>query len=130
MRKVHSPYNWASIDLTRPAHDIAQELGCAVSLVYRARKRMGVDVPNMSRGKIGNKGGGARPGNQNRKEKTLADAMTPYQLRLPRDIIEAVKAEAARTNTTASDVIRLALITYLKREAPHGTEETQKPLNS
>lgn len=125
MRKVHSPYDWTSVDLTRPAHDIAQELGCAVSLVYRARKRLGVDVPNMSGGKIGNKGGGARPGNQNRKGKTLADAMTPYQLRLPRDIIEAVKAEAARTNTTASDVIRLALTAHLKHEEAHGAEETQ-----
>lgn len=128
MRKVHSPYDWASIDLTRPASDIAQELGCAVSLVYRARKRMGVGVPNCAGGK--RQGAGPKKGTRNRLGKTLADAMTPYQLRLPRDIIEAVKAEAARTNTTASDVIRLALTAYLKCEAPHGTEEAQKPLNS
>jgi uncharacterized protein YjcR len=121
--KKRKNIRWSLVDLTRPAAEIADELDCDVSLVYRARKRAGIVMPNMSGGKIGNKGG-APMGNQNRKGKTLMDAMTPYQLRLPRKIIELIKDEAKRSNTTASDVIRLALISHLKLDA-NGTEETQ-----
>ena len=127
MKKRHTHIKWSLIDLTRPASELAEELGVTVATIYRKRKELGIIVPNMSGGKIGNKGG-APIGNQYRKGKTLADSMKPYQLRLHPDIIDRIQTEAKRTHTTASEVVRLALVAYLHKAEQHGTEETEKPL--
>jgi predicted DNA-binding protein len=49
--------------------------------------------------------------------------MKPYQIRLHPDLIERIQAEAKRTRTTASEVVRLALVAYLHKAEQHGTEE-------
>lgn len=123
MKKKSPHIKWSLVDLTRPATELAQELGVSLPAVYAARKRLGIEAPNLAGGKLGNNGGGPRYGNQNRKGKTLADSMKPYQLRLHPDIIERIQAEAKRTRTTASEVVRLALVAYLHKAEQHGTEE-------
>lgn len=123
MQKRHSHIKWSLVDLTRPASELAEKLGVSLNAVYNARKRLGIEAPNLAGGKIGNKGGGPRYGNQNRKGKTLADSMKPYQLRLHPDLIERIQTEARRTRTTASEVVRLALVSYLHKAEQYGTEE-------
>jgi hypothetical protein len=123
MKKYAPRIKWSLVDLTRPAPELAQELGVHVNAVYNARKRLGIEAPNLAGGKPGNNGGGPRYGNQNRKGKTLADSMKPYQLRLHPDLIERIQAEARRTRSTASEVVRLALVAYLHKAEQHGTEE-------
>lgn len=126
MKKKSPHIKWSLVDLTRPATELAQELGVSLPAVYAARKRLGIETPNLAGGAM--PGAGAPAGNQNRKGKTLADAMKPYQLRLHPDLIERIQTEAKRTRTTASEVVRLALVAYLHKAEQHGTEETKKPL--
>ena len=116
--------SWSLVDLTRPAAELAEELGCNVLAVYRARQRLGIVVPKISGGARPG-AGGPRFGNQNRKGKTLPDSMTQYQLRIPPALLDAIKKEAKRTHTTASEVIRLAIVAHLHRIQHGATEETQ-----
>lgn len=120
--------SWSLVDLTRPAAELAEELGVNVQTIYRVRHKLGIAAPNLSGGKPGNKGGGAREGAGRPKGSRNADSMTQYQLRIPPDILNAVKAEAKRTRTTASEVIRLAIVSHLNR-VEHGAEEKKESFN-
>ena len=53
--------DWSEVDLTRPAKDIADELGVALQSVYRKRKELKVNVPHASSGPRP-MCGGAKPG--------------------------------------------------------------------
>lgn len=130
MKKRSANIRWSLVDLLRPASELAEELGVHVNAIYNARRRLGIQAPNLAGGKPGNNGGGPRYGNQNRKGKTLPESMKPYQLRLHPGLIERIQAEAKRTRTTSSEVIRLALIAYLHKVEQHGTEEAEKPLDT
>ena len=130
MQKRLKRIKWSLVDLTRPASELAEELGVSLNAIYNARKRLNIEAPNLAGGKIGNNGGGPRYGNQNRAGKTLPDAMKPYQLRLHPDLIERIQNEAKRARTTASEVVRLALVAYLHKAEQHGTEKEKEPLNS
>lgn len=126
MQKRSKRIKWSLVDLTRPASELADELGISLAAIYNARKRLGVEAPSLAGG-AREGAGGPRYGNQNRKGKTLPGSMKPYQIRLHPDLIERIQTEARRTRTTASEVVRLALVAYLHKAEQHGTEE-KKPL--
>ena len=128
MQKRHTHIKWSLVDLTRPASELAEELGVTVATIYRKRKELGIVVPNMSGGKIGNKGG-ARPGNQNRAGKYKEDAHVQYQIRIKPSLLEQVKSYAKRRSLPVSEVFRLALVAYLNAEHQHGAEEEKESLN-
>lgn len=113
---------WSLVDLTRPASELAAELGTTRQAIYAARRRLGIEVENSAGG--ARAGAGAPQGNSNRKGKTLANSMTPYQLRIPCALLELVKEEAARKRLTASEIIRLALVMYFNANAHHAEEKT------
>lgn len=104
---------WSLVDLRRPASELAAELGTTSQAIYAARRRLGIITPNLSGGKPGNKGGGAREG---AGRKPIGDApLVQYQLRIHRELIERAKTEAEKRGLTAAELIRLALITYLNK---------------
>ena len=126
MKKRHTHIKWSLVDLTRPASELAQELGVTVATIYRKRKELGIIVPNMSGGKIGNKGGGAREGAGRPR---LEDAQVQYQMRIKPSLLEQVKTYARRRSLPTAEVIRLALVAYLNAEHQHGAEEEKEPFN-
>lgn len=119
MKKRHTHIKWSLVDLTRPAPELAQELGVHVNAVYNARKRLGVEAPNLAGGKPGNNGGGAREGAGRHK---LPDAQIQYQIRIRPSLLEQVKAYAERHKLPVSELIRLALVAYINKAGKDGEE--------
>lgn len=122
MKKRHTHIKWSLIDLTRPASELAEELGVAVATIYRKRKELGVIVPNMSGGKIGNKGG-APIGNQHRKG--TGHNMANLNIRLPETLLADVRRAADKRGMNVSEFARQAFLLLMK--GPHnGAEEKSK----
>lgn len=121
--KKRKNIKWILVDLTRPAAEIAEELDCDVSLVYRARKRAGIDMPNMSGGKIGNKGGGAREGAGRKPLPEGERNKMTYIRLLPADIAQ-LKAIAKRRNTNYSELVRQVLQKFIREETQTDAQKT------
>lgn len=121
MQKRHSHIKWSLVDLTRPASELAEELGATASTIYRKRKELGIVVPNMSGGKIGNKGGGAREGNQNRAG--TGHNMANLNIRLPEELLEDVKKTATKRKMNTSEFARQAFLLFINQGPHDGTEE-------
>lgn len=124
MQKRSKRIKWSLVDLTRPASELAEELGVSLNAVYNARKRLGIEAPNLAGG--AREGAGAPAGNTNgsgNMGRRKDNALKPYQLRLSPDLIEHIQTEARRTRTTASEVVRLALVSYLHKAEQYGTKE-------
>ena len=128
MQKRHTHIKWSLVDLTRPASELAEELGVSLNAVYNARKRLGIEAPNLAGGQLGNKGG-APIGNQNaigNKGNSKPDdqkiKMT-YVRMLPAEI-DALHAHAKRQKMSYSELVRLILQRYLREQDKVDGQET------
>jgi hypothetical protein len=128
MQKRSKRIKWSLVDLTRPASELAEELGVSLAAIYNARKRLGIEAPNLAGGKEGNKGG-APKGNQNalgNKGNSKPDEQKikmTYVRMLPAEI-EALHAHARRQKTTYSELVRLILQKYLREQDKTDGQET------
>ena len=130
MQKRHTHIKWSLVDLTRPASELAEELGVSLNAVYNARKRLGIEAPNLAGG--AREGAGAPEGNNNghgNKGRCKEDAQVQYQMRIRPSVLEQVKAHARRRSLPVSEVIRLALVAYLNLEHQHETEKQEAPFD-
>ena len=130
MQKRSKRIKWSFVDLTRPASELAEELGVSLAAIYGARKRLGIEAPNLAGG--AREGAGAPEGNNNgrgNKGRCKEDAQVQYQMRIRPSLLEQVKAHARRRGLPVSEVIRLALVAYLNTEHQHGTEKQETPLD-
>jgi hypothetical protein len=127
MQKSNKRIKWSLVDLTRPASELAAELGTTTQAVYAARRRLGIITPNLSGGKPGNKGG-ARLGNTNRKG--TGSNLANLNIRIPAALLDAMRRDADRRKLTTSEWARLAFLAKL-HEGTHNerTEEAQKTLD-
>jgi hypothetical protein len=112
--KKRKNIRWSLVDLTRPAAEIAEELGTHPNAVYAARKRAGIVTENLS--------GGMRPNSHLPKEGAgrpkLAEDKSikmSYVRMLPAEI-EALKKHAKRQKLTYSELVRLILQKYLREQ--------------
>ena len=107
--------SWSLVDLTRPAAELAEELGVNVQTIYRVRRKLGIAAPNLSGGKPGNKGGGAREGAGRPKLEESEKIKMTYVRMLPSEL-EALKAIAKRKRMTYSELVRLTLQKLIREE--------------
>lgn len=121
MKKRSANIRWSLVDLTRPASELAEELGVHVNAIYNARRRLGIQAPNLAGGKPGNNGGGPRYGNQNRKG--TGSNMANLNIRLPESLLQAVRSTAQKRKLTTSEFARLAFLAYINKAVQDGTEE-------
>lgn len=119
MQKRHSHIKWSLVDLTRPATELADELSVSLAAIYNARKRLGIEAPNLAGGKIGNKGGGSRQG---AGRPPLEDAQIQYQIRIRPSLLEQVREYAEQHKLPVSELVRLALLAYMNKAAKNGEE--------
>lgn len=104
--------DWSEIDLTRPAKDIADELGVALQSVYRKRKELKVNVPHASSGPRP-MCGGAKPGAGRPKgSKGSAESMVQTFIRLRESTHKTLETAANRRGLTYSEFVRRILEDY------------------
>ena len=124
MQKRHTHIKWSLVDLTRPASELAEELGVSLNAVYNARKRLGIQAPNLAGGKLGNKGGGPRYGNQNRAG--TGHNMANLNIRLPEELLANVKKTADKRGMNVSEFARQAFLLFINQGLHNGTKEESK----
>lgn len=104
--------DWSEVDLTRPAKDIAEELGITTANVYRRRKALGMKVPHESSG-TRPMCGGAKPGAGRPKgSKSAAVPMVQTFIRLRESTQKTLEAAANRRGLTYSEFVRRILEDY------------------
>ena len=121
MQKRSKRIKWSLVDLTRPASELSAELGVSLAAIYNARKRLGIEAPNLAGGKIGNKGGGPRYGNQNRAG--TGHNMANLNIRLPEELLANVKKTADKRKMNVSEFARQAFLLFITQGSHDGTKE-------
>lgn len=113
--------DWNGVDLTRDAKELAAELHCHTSQIYRARKLAGVVVPKKSGGPIygprpgaGAGSGGARPGG-GRPKKAEGEKLANVALQLLPAVVAEIDSVAEKLGLTRAKVMREAIAEYLEK---------------
>lgn len=127
MKKKSPRIKWSLVNLTRPAPELAAELGVHVNAVYNARKRLGIEAPNLAGGAkpgagapIGNANAKGNKGNSKPEDQKIK--MT-YVRMLPAEI-DALHAHARRQKMSYSELVRLVLQKYLREQDKNDGQET------
>ena len=114
--------NWNELDLTRDAKELAAELGCHTSIIYRIRKKVGIVVPKKSGGprfgprpRAGKGSGGVREG-AGRPKKEPAEKLANVALQLLPAVVQEIDSLAEKKGLTRAKVMREAIAQYLERE--------------
>lgn len=106
--------DWSELDLTRDAKELAAELGCHTSIIYRMRKKAGIVVPKKSGGPRPGFGGKTKTSGQGKKK---ADFPTVNVFAsFDSNEVERLDAIAARLGITRSKAIRAAAREFIERE--------------
>lgn len=119
MQKRHTHIKWSLVDLTRPASELAKELSVSLNAVYNARKRLGVEAPNLAGGP--REGAGAPLGNQCRAG--TGHNMANLNIRLPEELLANVKKTADKRKMNVSEFARQAFLLFMHQGSHDGTKE-------
>lgn len=107
---------WPEVDLYRDAKELAEELKCHTSQIYRERKKRGIVLPKKSGGP--RPGAGSGPGGPRENSGRPKNEFPPVSVFASFDSneVERLDAIAARLGVTRSKAIRMATREFIEKE--------------